>query len=170
MKRPETNEYAPYYEKYISLIADGTVMQILELQIAEYREMFAGVPEEKGLYRYDVGKWTCKESLSHIIDAERIFSYRLLRISRGDTTPIEGFEQDDYINNSNANNRTFADLIDEFEFQRRANICLAASLTDEATKRLGTASNNPVSAHALVYMMAGHVEHHRRIFAGSYLV
>lgn len=169
MKRPETNEYAPYYEKYISLIADGTVMHILELQIAEYREMFANVPEDKGLYRYDVGKWTCKESLSHIIDAERIFSYRLLRISRGDTTPIEGFEQDDYINNSNANNRTFADLIDEFEHQRQANICLAASLTDEATRRIGTASDNMVSARALVYMMAGHVKHHSRIFAEHYL-
>jgi len=169
MDRPETNEYAPYYEKYISLIAGGTVMQVLADQIAEYRELFANVPEDKGLYRYDVGKWTCKESLSHIIDAERIFSYRLLRISRGDTTPIEGFEQDDYINNSNANNRTFDDLLSEFEHQRRANIRLAASLTEEATKRVGTASNNPVSARALVYMMAGHVQHHSRIFADSYL-
>jgi len=169
MNRPEKNEYAPYYDKYISLIATEALMQTLERQAGELREALEGVSEERGLYRYAPDKWTTKESLSHLIDAERIFAYRLLRISRGDETPIEGFEQDGYIENSNADNRTFTDLTGEFESARNGNLYLIRNLTDEASCRMGTASGNPVSARALAYMMAGHVEHHLRIFRDKYL-
>ena len=169
MQRPEKGEYAEYYEKYIALIPDGGVLQVLTDQCAELGGLFAGMPEERGLHRYAPGKWTMKESISHLIDAERIFAYRLLRISRGDTTPLPGFEQDGYIDNSNANQRTFGDLVDEFVMQRRANLRLIANLSPEASRRIGTASDNPVSARALVYMMAGHVQHHDKIFREQYL-
>ncbi|MBK7392322.1 MAG: DinB family protein [Chloracidobacterium sp.] len=170
MNRPETHEFAPYYNTYISLIEDDTVLPVLEAQAGELRVMISGVPEEKGTFAYADGKWTIKELLSHLIDGERIFAYRILRISRGDKTPIEGFDQDDYIETSNANNRSFADLLDEFDHERRANLLLVKNLSDEASLRIGTASNNPVSVRALVYIMAGHVKHHLRILNDRYLV
>jgi uncharacterized damage-inducible protein DinB len=168
MKRPETNEFAPYYNNYISLIEGDDVMPILNSQSAEIRSIFANVPEEKGSYAYADGKWTVKELLSHLIDGERIFAYRILRISRGDKTSIEGFEQDDYIENSNANNRLFADLLDEFDLQRRSNQLLLNNISDEGSKRMGTASDNPVSVRALTYIMAGHVRHHIKILNERY--
>lgn len=169
MKRPEKNEYAPYYNNYISLIDGDNVMPVLNSQVAEICSMFADVPEEQGTFAYADGKWTIKELLSHLIDGERIFAYRIHRISRGDKTPIEGFEQDDYIANSNANNRSFADLLDEFDFQRRSNLLMVNNISDEGSKRMGTASDNPVSVRALTYIMAGHVSHHVKILKERYL-
>ena len=169
MKRPETNEFAPYYNNYISLIEGDDVMPVLNSQAAGLRSMFENVPEEKGTFAYAEGKWTIKELLSHLIDGERIFAYRILRISRGDKTPIEGFEQDDYIENSNANNRSFADLLDEFDLQRRSNLLMMDNISDEASRQMGSASDNPVSARALVYILAGHVRHHLKILNERYL-
>lgn len=169
MNRPEPSEYAEYYERYISLVKADNIASIFAEQPAEVRSMLAGVPEEKGSFAYANGKWTIKELLSHVIDGERIFSYRALRISRGDKTPIEGFEQDDYIAASNANNRTFKDLIDEFALERQANIHLINNMSDAASQQIGTASDNPVSARAIVYIMAGHVRHHIGILKERYL-
>lgn len=169
MKRPETNEFAPDYDNYISFIEGDNVMPVLNSQVAEIRSIFADVAEEKGSYAYAPGKWTLKEMLSHLIDGERIFAYRILRISRGDKTPIEGFEQDDYIENSNANNRTFADLLDEFDLQRQSNLLLISNISEKGSKLMGTANDTPVSARALVYMTAGHVSHHLKILNERYL-
>lgn len=169
MNRPETNEYGAYYDTYVSLIEGDSVMPPLETQTAELRATFDGIPEEKGRYAYAEGKWTIKEALSHLIDGERIFAYRILRISRGDETPIEGFEQDDYIATSNANERTFSSLLDEFDFQRRANLLMIESISDEGSRRMGTASGNPISVRALVYILAGHVSHHVRVLNERYL-
>lgn len=170
MNRPEINEFAPYYNNYISLVEGDDVMQVLNAQVAEIRSIFANVPEDKGTTAYVEGKWTIKELLSHLIDGERIFAYRILRISRGDKTPIEGFEQDDYIENSNANSRSFADLIGEFEAQRQSNLHMVNNISDEASKRMGTASDKPVSVRALTYIMAGHVRHHINVLNERYLV
>jgi len=170
MNRPETTEFAPYYNNYISLGDGDDVLSMMEKQPAELRAMLASVPEEKGTFAYSDGKWTIKELLSHLIDGERIFAYRVLRISRGDKTPIEGFEQDDYIATSNANKRSFADLLDEFDLQRRSNMLMLNNISDEGSRRMGTASDNPVSARALVYCLAGHVRHHMNVLSERYLV
>jgi hypothetical protein len=169
MNRPETNEFDPYYNIYISLIDGNDVLPILDAQPAEIRKMFSGVPEEKGTFAYAEGKWTIKELLSHLIDGERMFAYRTLRVSRGDETPIEGFEQDGYIENSNANNRSFAELLDEFDLQRRSNMLMFNNLSDEAAKRIGTANEKEISTRALIYTMAGHVVHHINILKERYL-
>jgi hypothetical protein len=170
MNRPEPNEFDAYYGTYISLINTDDCLDLLTAQPPALRAIFSAMPEEKGAFAYEAGKWTIKELLSHIIDGERIFAYRVLRISRGDETPIEGFEQDGYIENSNANARSFADLIDEFELQRHSNMLLFRNLDDEASRRMGTASGNPISVRALAYIMAGHVEHHINILNHRYLV
>ncbi|CAN5419717.1 DinB family protein [soil metagenome] len=170
MNRPETNEFAPYYNTYISLIDGNNVMPVLESQSAELNAIISKLPEEKGTFAYADGKWTIKEALSHLLDGERIFAYRILRISRGDETPIEGFEQDGYIETSNANNRSFGDLLEEFDLQRRSNLLLLHNLSEEGSKRMGTASGVPVSARALTYIMAGHVTHHVNIIKERYLI
>ena len=170
MKRPETNEFAPYYNTYISLIEGDGVMSVLDAQSRELSAIFSAMPEEKGTFAYAPGKWTIKELLSHLIDAERIFAYRVLRISRGDETSIEGFEQDGYIETSNANYRSFAALVDEFDFQRRSNMLMLDNIDEAGSIRMGTASNNPISVRALAYIMAGHVTHHINILKARYLV
>jgi len=169
MNRPETNEFAPYYNNYVSLVTDGPIATVLEAQPGELSRLISGLPEEKGVFAYAEGKWTIKELLSHLIDGERIFAYRVLRISRGDKTPIEGFEQDEYIATSNANDRSFAELLEEFGTLRKANLLLVNNISDESSLLMGTASDNPVSARALVYIMAGHVRHHLNILNERYL-
>jgi hypothetical protein len=169
IRRPEASEYNEYYEKYVSLIDDADLLGTLESQIRETRDLFAGFPEERGTHAYDVGKWTVKEVISHVLDGERIFGYRLLRIARGDQTPMEGFEQDDYIKNSHANERSFNDLLCEFAEVRAANLRLMHSLDDADWQRVGMASGYPVSARALGFIMAGHVRHHLNIIQECYL-
>ena len=169
MNRPETNEFDPYYNIYISLVDGDNILPVLAAQAQELRSIFKGVPEEQGTDRYAVGKWSLKEVLSHLIDAERMFAYRMLRISRGDKTPIEGFEQDGYIENSNANSRLFADLLEEFDLQRRSNVLFVNNLSDEASRRMGTANEKSISVRALVYIMAGHIRHHLNILKDRYL-
>ena len=164
------NEFDPYYNTYVSLVDGDNVMEMLEAQPAELISVFGGMPDEKGSFTYAEGKWTVKELLSHLIDGERIFAYRILRISRGDVTPIEGFEQEGYIENSNANNRSFADLLEEFKFQRRSNMNMLRNLSDETARRIGTASDKKISVRALVYIMAGHIQHHINILRDRYLV
>ena len=170
MKRPDIKEYDPYYETYVSLVNGDNVMPLLETQMQALRPLIDPLAEEKGTLSYADGKWTVKELLSHIIDGERIFAYRILRISRGDQTPIEGFEQDGYIENSNANNRLFSDLLDELEHQRQANLRMLKNLSEADAERLGTASEKTVSVRALAYIMAGHVEHHIQILKDRYLI
>ena len=170
MLKPETSEYNPYYEKYISLIEEGELMSALERQPSDLRSLLIGLDEEKGKHAYADGKWSIKEVLSHLIDGERIFSYRVLRISRGDETPIEGFEQDGYSENSHANERSFEDLLEELSLQREANLRMLKNLRNDDWKRFGTASQSPVSVRALGFIMAGHVRHHINILKGQYLV
>jgi len=169
MWKPEPNEYAPYFENYISQVPESDIRDGFAAQPGELRAALEGVPEEKGAYAYADGKWTIKELLSHIIDGERIFAYRILRISRGDETPLEGFEQDDYIATSNANKRSFRDLLDEFEFSRKANVLMLNNLDEEALSRMGTSNNDRVSARALVSISIGHVRHHLSILKERYL-
>jgi hypothetical protein len=170
MKPPETHEFDAYYDAYVSLVGDGNVLAMLEAQPHEVRAIFSGMPEKRGGFAYAEGKWTIKELLSHLIDGERIFAYRILRISRGDETAIEGFEQDGYIENSNANSRSFADLLDEFDLQRRSNLHMIRNLSEDSAKRMGTANGKMVSVRALVFIMAGHIQHHINILKDRYLV
>lgn len=169
MNRPEKTEYNEYYERYVSLVPETEIVSVLDRQQAELAEIFKEIDEEKSLHAYAEGKWTIKQMLGHLSDGERIFGYRALRISRADTTPIEGFEQDGYIENSNFNDTKLSELIEEFLYIRRANVLLFQNLTGEAWTRAGTASDSPVSVRALAYIMAGHVRHHIRILQERYL-
>jgi len=169
MTRPEKGEYAEYYERYISLVEGTDIVAVLENQHSELLAISQKITEEKSLFAYAEGKWSIKELIGHLIDGERIFAYRALRISRGDQTPIEGFEQDGYVENSNFNNTPLSELTAELLYLRRANLMFFKSLTDEAMLRTGTASENTVSVRALAYIMAGHIRHHLNILNERYL-
>ena len=168
MNRPDRSEYDPYYEKYISLVENRDIIDTLGAQPTALKDLLTAVPEERGNFAYAEGKWSIKEVLGHLIDGERMFAYRLFRISRGDETPIEGFEQDGYIENAHSNDRSFADLLEEFSLLRRANMIFFNNLTDDSWNRIGTANNVKISVRALVYIMAGHIEHHLGILKERY--
>jgi hypothetical protein len=169
MSRPTTSEYDPYYEGYVSLVPEAEIIPALENQMDELSKLFKNVPEERGTFAYEDGKWTVKELLSHVIDGERMFGYRAFRIGRGDKTPIEGFEQDGYIENSHANRRPIAELIEEFTLLREANLMFFENLKDEDWLRTGTANNVEISVRSLAWIMVGHVRHHVAILKERYL-
>jgi hypothetical protein len=165
--RPEPNEYAPYYGKYVSLVPDGGILVTLEKQLPATLALLAR-PEADGDFRYAPEKWSVKESLGHVIDTERVFSYRALRIARNDKTPLAGFEQDDYVKNGPFGHCTLAGLVEEFASVRKATVLMLRALDEAAWARRGTASNNEVTVLALAYIIAGHELHHRRLFQQSY--
>ena len=169
MHRPESNEYDRYYETYVSLVPEIDIVAAMENQLSEIAKLFGEITEEKSLYAYAEGKWTIKELVGHLVDGERIFAYRALRISRADLTPIEGFEQDGYIENSNFNAAKFTDLTEELILSRKANLLLFKNMTDEAWTKTGTASGVPVSVRALAFIMVGHIRHHLNILRERYL-
>ena len=169
MNRPAESEYDPYYVKYVSLVPEQEIIPALEKQMDELSQLVEGLPEERGTFAYADGKWTLKEVLSHIIDGERMFAYRVFRIARGDKTPIEGFEQDGYIENSHANRRSFAELMEEFSLLREANLMFFQNLEDGDWVRTGTANNVGISVRALAWIMAGHIRHHIGIIRSKYL-
>jgi len=169
MKRPEKTEYDRYYETYVSLVPEADILSALENQQFELLDIFKEITEEKGAYVYAEGKWTIKELVGHLSDGEKIFGYRALRVARADKTPMEGFEQDGYIENSNFNNIKLSDLIAELLYLRKANVIFFQNLSDEAWKRTGTASNAEISVRALAYIMVGHLRHHLNILKTRYL-
>lgn len=165
--RPESNEHAPYYGKYVSLVPDGDILVTLEKQLPKTLALLAR-PESDGDFRYAPGKWSVKESVGHVIDAERVFSYRALRIARNDNTPLAGFEQDDYVKYGPFAQCTLASLLEEFTSVRKATVALFRALDEAAWSRRGVASDNEVTVRALAYIIAGHELHHRRIFQQKY--
>lgn len=165
---PDPSEYAPYYGRYITLVGGNDVVAALEDQPRETLALLSGLTEEQGDYRYAPDKWSVKEMLGHVIDAERVFSYRALRFARNDHTPLPSFEQDDYVRAGGCSDRRLADLIEEFVAVRRATVWLFRTLSPEAWMRRGVASDNPVSVRAVAYIIAGHELHHRTILKEKY--
>ena len=166
---PDPSEFAPYYGKYTSLVKSDDIVATLEAQIGNTKSMLSSVTDAESAFRYSADKWSIRQMLGHVIDTERIFSYRALRIARGDQTPIEGFEQDDYVRNGPFEDRSLAELMDEFVTVRRATVFLLRSLKPEAWTRRGVASNNEVTVRALAYIIAGHELHHMDVLREKYL-
>jgi hypothetical protein len=169
MRRPNNSEFAEYYSGYVSTIPETDVLAVLKSQPTELFALIGPVPEDKGSWAYADGKWTLKELLGHVIDAERVFGYRLHRFSHADETPLSSFEQDGYVANGRSNERSFEDLLDEFAAQRSANIALIRSLRDSDWDLKGVASGASVTVRALAFIMAGHVRHHSNIIRERYL-
>jgi uncharacterized damage-inducible protein DinB len=166
--RPQAGEYAPYYERYISLVQGEDILNTLDQQRRETMTLLCGRDEEDGDFRYAPGKWSAKEVLGHVCDTERVFAYRAMRISRADATPLEGFEQDDYVRNGPFARSSMADLIEDFIAVRRATLSLLRYLDEAAWMRRGIANKNEVTVRGLAYIIAGHELHHRGILQEKY--
>jgi uncharacterized damage-inducible protein DinB len=166
--RPQPSEYAPYYDRYISLVQGEDILDTLDQQRRQTMLLLSGRNDEDGDFRYAPGKWSAKEVLGHVCDTERIFAYRALRIARADATPVEGFEQDDYVRNGPFAQRPLADLVEDFIAVRRATLSLLRNLDEAAWSRRGIANKNEVTVRALAYTIAGHELHHRRILEEKY--
>ena len=156
------------YERYISLVSGSDILTTLDAQRRQTLLLLCGRDEPDGEFRYAPEKWSAKEVMGHVCDTERIFAYRALRIARGDRTPIEGFEQDDYVKNGPFATAPLAEIIEDYIAVRRATLTLLRNLDEAAWMRRGVANKNEVSVRALAYIIAGHELHHRRILEEKY--
>lgn len=166
----QPNEYASYYANYINAVSDEySLVEKLEISVHRFIKFVQNIPMDKFDYRYAEGKWTIKDILLHLIDAERIFAYRALRFARKDATPLASFDENIYVDVARANQRSIQDLLTELAVVRQSTLSLFKSFSEEDMMQIGTASNNPMSVRALGFVIIGHQNHHQRIFQERYL-
>ncbi len=169
MARPTASDHAPYFEKYISKVKGDTIQEAIKNHSATMLEFYMSLPEDRENYAYAEDKWTLKEVLQHIIDAERVFSYRILRIARKDATPLASFDENAFAANAGTSSRTFHSIKNEFAAVRQSTDLLLSSLTEDQLQQKGTASNNPATANAFAFITYGHLLHHKEIIEERYL-
>lgn len=166
--RPEAGEYDPYYGRYIALVPDGDVVGALAEQLAHTIAPLRRLSADDARHAYAPGKWTIAEVVGHVCDVERVMAYRALRIARGDTTPLAGFDENAYTPAGEFDARPFAGLLDELEHVRRATVALLAGLPASAWTRIGTVNAGSVSVRALAWIIAGHERHHGVLLTERY--
>lgn len=168
-RKPDLSAATPYRRLYIERVPEGDLPNLLETNLRSTIKLLQGLSAEKLNYRYAPGKWSIPQILLHVCDTERIFSYRILCIARGDKTPLPGYEENDYARESDADNRDMAGIIAEFTSIRLATLDLLRSLSARTIDRTGTSNNQTVSVRELAYMMAGHELHHLNVIKEKYL-
>ena len=162
-------EFAPFYASYVAQVPDGDLVEVLEISVHDMIRFVQNIPMDKYDYRYAEGKWTIKDILQHLMDSERIFAYRALRIARNDKTPLPGFDENEFANNAGGDERSIRDLLTELALVRQATIHLFKTFNEEALARIGTASGFSVSVRALGVIIIGHQKHHQKVFEERYL-
>jgi uncharacterized damage-inducible protein DinB len=167
--RPKNSEYPDYFRSYIDLVPEGNITSSLTQQHDNMQKLFSGMSENQLDYRYAEGKWSLKEVLGHMTDTERIMTYRLLRISRGDQTPLQGFSEDDYVREAGFQFRKLSDLLEDYHSVRMSTISLLNGIPYTAWERKGIANGYEITARAIPYMIAGHELHHLKIIEERYL-
>lgn len=168
MSQLKSDEYPAIFNDYVETVT-GDVMEELNDQVTTFPEFIASIPEELGTFTYAEGKWTIKEVLCHILDCERIMTYRALRFGRNDMTALSPFEQDEFVANGKHNERKLEDIAQEFYHLRKANLYLFNSFDETELNRKGMASDRLISVKALMYVVAGHLNHHVIILKARYL-
>ncbi len=167
--RPAADEHRPYFTKYIALVEDGELPAILTAQSARFRPLYEGIGEEQSLTRYAPDKWSLRQLLGHVIDTERMFTFRAFAFSRSEPSPLFSFEQDNYVKAVDFDARSWRSLVDEFAAVRAATIALYAGMTPDLLLRRGIASDATLSVRAAGYIIAGHEAHHARAINEQYL-
>ena len=161
--RPAQNEYSDFFAGYINLVPENDVLPVLEQQLVEIPVVWRGITESEATAIHLPYTWKIRQVLDHLVDGERIFGYRLLRIARGDTTPLPGFDEHFFAEASEERPAPLADIIESFESLRRTNILLIRNLPAAAWSRMGIMSGSPTSVRALAFILAGHIRHHDAI-------
>ena len=169
MSRPAVGEYSPHFEPYLQLVQEDNIPAIIEKYAPLIAGFYNNLPEDKANYAYSEGKWTIKEVLQHLIDAERIFAYRVLRIARNDKTPLPGFDENAFARNARVAHRSLQSLKNELQAVRTSTEYLLGSLNEEELQHKGTASGYPITANTFAFIIYGHLLHHQRILTERYL-
>jgi uncharacterized damage-inducible protein DinB len=169
LSRPLPGDYSDGLAPYIAEAPDGDVLALLKAQLGEVVPLYEGLSEVQAAYRYAPGKWSLKDLLQHLSDAERIFAYRCLRIGRGDATPLPGWEENDYALAAKADERATAELLADFQATRLASLELFRSLPDAAWARKGTSNGRTLCARTLPFVCLGHAAHHLAVIRERYL-
>jgi uncharacterized damage-inducible protein DinB len=168
-QRPDNTEYAEFYAGYVALVPEGDIVAILATQLDDTFALLRELNDEQALHAYAPGKWSIKEVIGHLADAERVFAYRILRFARADQTPLQGYEENTYVPAGEFDRRPLAGLMAEYAAVRRATVALLAGLPAESWTRQGTANRYPTTVRAMAWAIAGHELHHRKLLAGRYL-
>ena len=163
-RRPEPSEYEPYYQQYIDLAVETDILQALENQLAEVKNILSGQPEAIFNELHDPYTWTIKQALGHVIDNERVFGYRAARIAAADSTPLPGYDQDLFVEETDYSKVTVEQLVDELEYLRKSNIALYKRIHPDHWDRSGTTDGKSVTVRAICFLLVGHVRHHTNIF------
>lgn len=169
MARPQVGDYSNFAKTYIDATTEETIAILIAHHSQTLLDFINGIPESKANFSYAEGKWTVKQALQHMIDTERIFTYRALTFARKDTINLPGFEQDNYASNAFANNRNLADLKQEFSLLRQSTDLFLATLTHEDLQQTGIASNHSITVNAIAFIIFGHNLHHKKVFEQKYL-
>src|SRR5713101_2659631 len=170
MNHPLESEYAPYYQSYIARVTEDEILPVLRSQLEALDVLLGGVGPERETYAYAEGKWSIRELIGHLIDAERVFGYRAFCIARGESRNLPGFDENEYMLRAPYNQIDLEDLLSELRLARLSNIAMLRNLDDEAWMRIGTANDNQISVRALAFIMAGHVRHHMGVLRERYQV
>ena len=168
MMRPNDDEYATPFGKYVGLVPESDVVAVLADQLLEFRRLIPAVTPENETYAYAPGKWTIREVAGHVGDGERVFGFRAFSFSRADPNPLPGFEENDYVAQARFNDLPLADLIAEFAALREANLSMLRGLRDSQWAHVGIANAHPITVRALAFVMAGHVRHHLGLLHDRY--
>ncbi len=163
------NEYPDFFGTYINALKEVELKEELEICLHDFIKFVQNIPLDKFDFRYAEKKWTIKEIIQHLIDTERIMSYRALRFSRNDSTPLPGFDENSFVENTDGNSRSIQDLLTEMAVVRQSTLSLFKSFSADQLMRIGTASNKEVSVRALGFIIIGHQKHHQKIFQERYL-
>lgn len=166
---PDTSEYFHYYGNYINRVKTNNLINALQENENDFISLSKTIPEQKANYKYADGKWTVKEVIRHLSDAERIFAYRALTFARNDKNPLPGFEENDYVPESNCANQTLSEIAEEWVSVRAATIALFKSFTSEMSLRKGLANGKEISVRALGFVIVGHTVHHAEVIRERYL-
>ncbi len=171
MSRPAKSEYAEFYSPYMNILPEGDsgLIELLESSLEELRDLLTGLEPEKETFRYAPGKWSIRELVQHLIDSERVFAYRALRFARGDEKVLPGFDENLYVENCRAMERSLPSLLEEFDLMRRSNMLMFESMDEAALKRSGSVDGNELSVRALGYICCGHLLHHLKVIRERYL-
>lgn len=169
LQRPNEKDYPNYYVPYIQLVPDGELISILENDLLDTVKLFEDLSENDSEFRYEENKWTIKEVLGHMTDTERVMSYRLLRIGRGDQTPLAGFNESFFANGAQTNRLSIKDLLEDFVATRKSSITLIKNMPEEAWDYIGFANELEINTSAIAYIIAGHSMHHKKIISERYL-
>lgn len=167
--KPQATEYGSFHQSYIDNVTEDDIVGGLDAQGRETASFLGGLTEEQASHRYAPDKWSIKQLVGHVTDGERIFAYRALCIARGETTPLPGFDQDPYVVNGGSDDRPWSDLVEELATVRRANVMMLRALSEDAWRRIGTASDHPISVRAIAFILLGHERHHLKIVREKYL-